>query len=65
MPIVVKSGGTKLLEPSEPVQACNRDCFTFALHEILGSLFSLIIIIIIIIIIAVIIIIITTIISSP
>ena len=27
--IVLKSGSLSLLEPSVPVQACNRDCFTF------------------------------------
>jgi len=27
---VMKSGSLHLLEPSGPVQACNRDCFTFA-----------------------------------
>jgi hypothetical protein len=30
VPIVIKSGSLDLLEPSGPVQACNRDCFIFA-----------------------------------
>ena len=30
VPIVMKSWSLHLLEPSGPVQACNRDCFIFA-----------------------------------
>ena len=30
VPFVMKSGSLKFLEPSGPVQTCNRDCFTFA-----------------------------------
>jgi len=31
VPIVLKSGSLNLLEPSRPVQACNRNCFTLSL----------------------------------
>jgi len=39
--IVLKSGSLNLLEPSEPVQACHRDCFKFILL-CLGSAFGLV-----------------------